>query len=629
MTLSQTSVYTLWKKHRAKICLCLLTAALCAVYAGVLANKTFPPSEGWYTYYAYLINEEGAVPYVDFELLFPPLYTYLIAFLAKVFGYAIMPLRIFGVIVYVLTGVFAFLIFDKLTKNPWLGFLGGLLTIATLQSEIVQIFYDYIRLMDLNVFVSVYFFLRYVDRFRPEGEQRIRPDVNVLIGTVFAVLASMYKQSSGLIYLLFCFAFVIFMMLCLPRKKELLSQLCVMLGTTAVMYGAMFAFLASKGAFRQYLHYNFVSSVDAKGGGSILSLLFGWIPRSGESLLEGALLLLVPIALLLAFAWLSRKYPAKSDEVCPAFARVCKALLPVLAVLVTVLPLFWRAYALKIVENLDSKIMFTVFLFGTIFFVLSAFALIFRKKLPIKDPVRHHKYLFLSGVIFALAFSVCTSGGLVESQTSLGYAFLPIVLLSALSFRKREAMALLLALFMLLQASFGFSRKILSTYSWWGLNSGDLWEQTETCDVPILKGIKMTPAYAQMYDNVYRGVTAHTDSSDEIFVFPHMPVLYAATDRSRATNTAIQWFDVSTDAAILEDIELLREKKPRVLVLCRIGDGIIEAHEASFRNGEKSGLHEMQDFLYEFVKEEQYDCISQNKISGEYVVTVWVAPTQS
>ena len=67
-----------------------------------------------------------------------------------------------------------------------------------------------------------------------------------------------------------------------------------------------------------------------------------------------------------------------------------------------------------------------------------------------------------------------------------------------------------------------------------------------------------------MYNDVYYGVTENTVEGEEIFVFPHMPVLYLATERPRATQTAIQWFDVSTDAAVLSDIDVIKEKKPRV-----------------------------------------------------------------
>ncbi|MBO5845569.1 MAG: hypothetical protein J6Q77_02870 [Clostridia bacterium] len=621
------SVYELWKKHRCKLCLCFLISALCAIYAGVLSTRTFSPAEGWYSYYAYLINEEGAVPYLDFELLFPPLYTYLIAFITKIFGYAIMPLRIFGVIVYTLTGVFALLIFEKLTKNPWLGFLGGLLTIATLQSEVVQVFYDYIRLMDLSVYVSVYFFLRYTDRFRADEIGGARPDVNIIIGTVFAVFASMYKQSSGLIFLLFCFAFIIFMCICLPNKKKVLAQVGYMGGVTVLMYGISFAFMASKGALGAYLRYNFVSSVDAKGGGSILSVLFGWIPRSGRNLLIGALLTLIPLVLITLFVWLSRKYPAENKETDTKLARAFKVVFPTLAAATAILPLLWRDYASLLSAIPSWILMYVVFLFCTVFFISSAFVLIFRDRIKLENTARHYKYLFLSGVIFALAFSVCTSGGLAESQTALGYAFLPIALMSQLAFRKRELAALLLSALMVFQTAYGFGRKVICTYAWWGLSMGELEAQTETCDIPMLKGIKMSPAYARMYNNVYYGVINSTDPDDEIFVFPHMPVLYLATDRPRATHTAIQWFDVCTDSAIIDDIDVIKEKKPKVIVMCEINDYVISSHESSFRNGEKSGLHEMQDFLMEFLEEEEYMRLSRNIIPDGYVITVWRAPS--
>ena len=84
----------------------LIVFAVCAIYAGILSTRGMPPTEGWYSHYAYLMNVEGAVPYRDFELLFPPLYTYLIALFCRVFGYEILALRILGILIYALTGLF-------------------------------------------------------------------------------------------------------------------------------------------------------------------------------------------------------------------------------------------------------------------------------------------------------------------------------------------------------------------------------------------------------------------------------------------------------------------------------------------------------------------------------------------
>ncbi len=616
----------IWKKHHAKLLMCLLAAVLCSVYAGLLAGRAFPPTEGWYSYYAYLINEEGAVPYLDFELLFPPLYVYMIALFCRVFGYGLMAARVLGVVIFALTGVFAALIFEKLTGKAWLGLTGGMLAVSVLQSEVVQIFYDYIRVMDLFVYLSIYLFLCFLDRQgRPETRGRAL-DPYLILGTCAAVLASMCKQSSGLIFLLFCIIFLVFLLLCLPRKKELLLQTATVLGTTLLLYGAMAAFLLANGAFGSYIHYNFISSVDAKGGGSLFSLLFGFIPRSAIPLLLGFLVAAAFGALLVLFLLLSRRYPEEKKQPDPRAVLAIRITLPTVMLLLTVLPFLSHGFAVAISHLSGSLFMYFTFLFCTFFFATLAFWLILRRYFPIGDLTRHCKYTFLTGAIFVLGYSVCTSGGLVESQTALAYAFLFVILCEAARFYRRELAVGLLTLLMLTQMGAALARKTANMYSWWGLTTGGYAEQSVESEVPLLAGIKMAPRYATMYNEVYRTVREYSDETDEIFVFPHMPVLYLACERPRATETAIQWFDVSTDAAVRADIEVLAEKRPRIMVLCSIDDSVIEGHESSFRQGESSGLHEMQDFLAEFVVEQGYTCQSSNEISEGYTVTVWCLP---
>ena len=50
----------------------VLTIAVATFYVALMCNKTMPFAEGWYTYYAQLINEKGLLPYKDFEYLFSP-----------------------------------------------------------------------------------------------------------------------------------------------------------------------------------------------------------------------------------------------------------------------------------------------------------------------------------------------------------------------------------------------------------------------------------------------------------------------------------------------------------------------------------------------------------------------------
>ena len=89
----------------------VLTIAVAIFYVALMCNKTMPFAEGWYTYYAQLINEKGLLPYKDFEYLFSPLYIYFIAFVTRFFGYDILTLRCVGILMFAIIalGVYLFI----------------------------------------------------------------------------------------------------------------------------------------------------------------------------------------------------------------------------------------------------------------------------------------------------------------------------------------------------------------------------------------------------------------------------------------------------------------------------------------------------------------------------------------
>lgn len=606
-----------------RLLMSLSVALLLAILAGVLTTRGISPAEGWYSYYAYQINEQGAVPYVDFELLFPPLYTYLIALFTRIFGYSIMALRVFGVVVFAATGVFAALIFEKLTDNTWFGLFGGFLVLSMLQSEVVQVFYDYIRLMDLHVYAAIYFFMRFFARLDKGEVKKGWFDLDILLGSVFAVLASMYKQSSGLIFLIFCYLVLAFLLIVLKEKRMLATHLAVSLGVGVLLYGVMFLFLYGEGSLSQYFYYNFKASVSAKGG-SIFAMLFGWIGRDTLPFLVGVL---GSLAMLTGIWWLARFSREREGEVIDysrraklVFATASLALVLLVAVLVGV---FYEQlqYVFFPLPQLMTILMFAVFLFAAM-----GFAYIFQWKWIPVERAEWHRYFFMSGSVAILGLAVCTSGGVSESQLALGYGLIAAVILPHLRFSKGQFAAGVLAALMLMQGSVAWSRKYARIYAWWGLRIDSVAAQTEVLEAPLLSGIKADANYAAMYNGVYRLVQAHTTREESIFAFPHMPIMYLITDRDRATKTAIQWFDVSTDAAVLADIEVLQKTPPRMLVLSSVPDFVVESHERSFRGGATSGLGEMRDFLAAFVKEKGYTSLAEYEICDGYTVSVWLLP---
>ena len=135
-----------------------LSTALAALYAALLHARHLPPTEGWYTYYAQCMAR-GELPYRDFEYLDPPFYIYFVALLSRVFGAKLLVLRRFGVLLFALLAALLYLVAVEIVgkRRCGIAFLAALAAAFYMQSEIVQIFYDYVRVMDLFDLLTVLF----------------------------------------------------------------------------------------------------------------------------------------------------------------------------------------------------------------------------------------------------------------------------------------------------------------------------------------------------------------------------------------------------------------------------------------------------------------------------------------
>lgn len=609
---------------------CGICAAVAAVFGFFLFDKSMSAAEGWYSYYAYLINEEGAVPYVDFPLLFPPLYVYCIALFTKIFGYGILALRVLGVFIYIALCVLGCLIFYKLFRNEFIAAAMGILVFAFLQSEIAQVSYDYIRFMDVCVFASIYFFLCYLEKaYARGGEERTaslspRSHRAVIASSLFAVLASLFKQSSGLIFFFFIAAALVILLILEKNRRQAAYSLLWYVAVAAAVYLLLFALMAIQGSLGAYLHYNFGSSVGAKGG--VFTILFGNFARIvAQNFWKTFPFALLFVVLIGAEVYLSAS--ARRDKQDGGRRRmlllgVFAAALVVVLVCCFLIPAFGKWAADSYIGSFTKW----VFLTNMLLFI-ACLAIVLQRKIVHAEgegTLFFYNYLFVSGAAFALSYAVTTSGSLGQSQVALCVG---VTLGSAAYFarfaKKEIACSLLAFLFVFLGATF-FARKIETVYSWWNMTVGDYWEQTEEItDIAYLNGIKVSPEYYEMYHNVVNAVEEYTDANDPIFVFPHAPIFYLLTDRHSDTYTKVQWFDVASDEEIVADIDVLREDPPKAIVFFHIPEDTIESHEKTFRGGEACGLRLMQEFLVEFVQTD-YTEVSSDDIGGGYIVTVHV-----
>ena len=322
----------------------LIAIFVCVCYSSVMSFKTMPIAEGWYTEYAWQINN-GSLPYRDFEYLFFPFYIYLIAGFTKIFGYSIFALRVFGVVLFGAIGGAFYVLYSKLFDNLS-AMVASIASALFMQSEVVQIFYDYIRVHDLFAIITTIFLVEatficlgkkkeiksritavltvlavlllavfcgtslimyiasgiYISKkniafvllllatvtllvleIRRKKISSIGADIPLcaILCGIFVSLECMVKQSTGILMIVFTMAYFMFCRV-MTRKKEYFYSLMGIIVGIVISFSIMGEGLSLTNSLDPFIANCFIHAASAKGG--IANELFRWLPASFSQL---------------------------------------------------------------------------------------------------------------------------------------------------------------------------------------------------------------------------------------------------------------------------------------------------------------------------------------------------------
>lgn len=617
-----------------------LAVAAAAAFAAVMHARTLPFAEGWYTYYAECIHK-GLLPYRDFEYLYPPFYIYFIAFFTRVFGYELIALRRLGIFIFALLAWGLYLVAVAVVgkRRSEIAFLASLAGVFYMQSEVVQVFYDYVRVMDLvNVFLV--FFLLVTVRGLSAGRDMQKTIVRC--GFLLGILLHI-KQNTGLIMLVFSLVLVFYVGILLRRAwARIARDVFGLLWPAAAVWVAVMIALACTGSLAPYFAMTWGRAAGAKGG--FFALFFGWILHNGSAFASGLPLALFLFSLLVGTALVLHRYERNSAPKAETGAlstyrhRGGVAAFVAAALFFAFLFFFCRSRRLT-AALLPAHYLSVYAVFLTVmplFTLLGVWGTV-----DMARHTRHAKralsYLTLSGAYVALSFACGNSGGLADGQAYFGIAFLVcaffllcercyLLLRDARHGAACHAVRTALTALCLLLALQSAGKKMVYTYNWWGMTEGDYWSSTEKSDLPLLRGMRLSPETAAVYAEICAAITLHTVPSDPIYCFPQIPIFYSLCDRpDPGAFVKVQWFDVASDAAVVADIARLREVPPRVVLIYHTLDYAYEAHESSFRGGAVSGTRIMRDFLLDFVQEQGYTLYGSFEAHGN-TLSLWIAP---
>ena len=612
----------------------ILTVMVCGAYAAIHFNRTMPFAECWYTYYSKLING-GSVVYRDFDYLFTPLYIYFIALVTKIFGYKLIVLRVLGVFLFCGIGCIIFLILKEMFRDA-IAFISTVCAVFYMQSEVVQTFYDYVRVMDLFSACTVLFLLKGTKALLIHDlpEKKKDPFLYFLFAGLFNSLFLLTKQNMGLLFFVFSLILIFAVHAVLKNRKPLRTLAGFMVGFFVPVLITV-ALMAASGSLTAFFQQSGSDALAAKGG--VTAILFGWFGNNAgafSSSLPTACLLLIIIIVFSLMAKILPSEPELKEERVDMLAA-----LAFFAALMVCIRLFCRirewAVAYAPSGYFSPYTVFLVIVPFFLYYVVHVVAVSVRKtvvpSLYASVMQRELPYIVITGSYIAIIWGCGMSGGVSEGQSTLGVGFLCALLLGRLTFRYslpvKAIITIVLCMFTLQSAD----RKMLYTYNWWGMTEADVWDcKYKSEDISLLKGIRLSEEVLNAYETIYHTITENTSPEDAIYCFPQIPSFYALCDRSDpGVRAVVQWFDVAADTSIENDMQVLTDNPPAAVLIFETSEGAYNAHENTFRGGDISATRKMKRFLLNFVQDNGYDFKGRIFGAGDNSLLLYIKPEKA
>lgn len=604
------------KNKREYFIFLIFSLCVSGLYMLIVFNKNFPVAEGWYSYYAELINE-GQKPYIDFEYLFFPFYIKLIALVTRLFGYDIITLRILGVFLFLAITWISYSIFAKVF-NPYIGMVSSLVTVFYLQSEIVQIFYDYIRFMDLFAYVSIYLIVLTIISMHNHESKKVY-FLSISNGLIVATFI-MIKQNMGLLFWLYTIGLLFFFVVLESEKRVVIHSLVIFILSSILSVILYLQMLIGIDSLKPFFELALFGSSTAKGG--LLVILFEWLKTGRRYAFKKSL-----VQLFFPFSFFLINYLATKDSpIKISSLRYRKFGYLFFGFVFAAITSIYFNKDLGILFSEQPRIQPWLIYYPILFAMAFSFIGIAKRYFQGEPCPLITKLIFaLGGSVFALGYGSGTSGGLAESQLAFG---LGLIVAFTLFYSQNKFfvasnwLVLIASIFIILVTA---SYKMVNSYNWWGLREPSIWEAKEETSIPKLSGLLVSQNTKNILETTNRIVQKYSEKDDPIFCFPQIPVFYTLFERKDpGTFTKVQWFDVSTDKNVIKDIEVIKRVRPKVIIIQDVPQWVRTSHESIFRDSKLSGLSYMHEFLYNFCRFNGYTKLDSLVINGMNTLTIFV-----
>jgi len=604
---------------------CLLSVILLlSIWAILMFNRSAPANEGWYSAYAKAILA-GKVPYRDFELVYPPLFSYYCAAVFGIFGEYLIAFRVLGAITAVLAGVVLYLIF-KLFFKPHIAAAGTLLVMFTTMGSGLFNFNDYHIYLDLFTYLAIYISLRTFCKLY-KGEHT-KTNLNMFLTGVCVAITSQLHQLRGFLLI---FSFIVLLILSFFFVKEFkLKQrnIWVFLSGILVPYVFLFIGLLANGIFGLF----FQSVYNASSKGSFGSILFGWfIPAFNKFAFPYYLLL--PLAGIFAYfliKLINKNGKRQLEEVKNVdyyiYYAICVAFAIVLIVtfFTTAINLVARVNYNAFMSSLTVISFLLTAIFAVFYLVRIIRSLVNRNTIQLPDVISLVILCHIAMLGVGIAFASGNTIGRLEP--ALGF-FLCLSLENlSLSKVKDISRRVLMAgafCFMIVALMVKFTMP----FSWWIISDRSSMAK-HTTDIKYFSGIKMTEREKNAYEDFVRIAKKTLGPDDEIYCTHYTMLFYNLANKAPSVYAIVPWMDVSSDKALARDFEHLEKKPPKMIVLGDFGDFgefntiYYDVHEYFYRDGKRSKHRDVFEWIIKLHHDGTYAIAAEHDIGVKIRILV-------
>jgi hypothetical protein len=561
-------------------------------------------NDGWHFFGAWRILH-GEMPYRDYYLFIPPFHQLKIAGVILLFGERLIAAQAVGFAErVVLAGALYFWLRRQFGRaETALGVTFGLFVYYAASSETLSSMLHEASIWAVFAGACASAAL----------ESRDKRALWWALAGVFCGVAFMTKQTSGagIVFALFTFAGWKAMRDAPGERRGLLAM-----GAGALVPVAVIAvWLAANGAFAAFVDQAFVRGPASKGSPAQILL------RPLVMLVENAWQVrftVVGLAAAGALVWVasSRALSAKPVRLPWAAAGVAAALAAGVVI-------GWRGgVPMHLFFELAPS---AVALRITLFFALAMSGVLVLRWFRTPSPTtQDDQPLLLAWASLCIAAFSALSWFPIATMALPGLPFAAASALSAVPggflgriWRPAVTAALLAAVFNVVQS------KLARPFAWGGWTEPGVAAATETSDLALLRGLRLSPETKHAVEAVTRAVQAGSRPGEPIFVYPHIPVFYLLAERPAATFGPVHFIDVSPDWLAREDGERLLADPPKSIVYLKLTEAQMQESERAFRDGRRSGQRDLVDTL-DRLTSERYELVAdiQTPLTGRSL-QVW------